>query len=74
MNSYGTLHRRLRKLLRSYGLSLEMADHCKVKDSQGKTVATVAGSPSCPYFAENAVKELVAKGMLPASARRVPMR
>jgi hypothetical protein len=66
-----TQTRKLKKLLSENGLTLIEGDHRKILNQRGQAVYWTGGSPSCHYWANNVVRDLVKMGLLPAHAKKV---
>lgn len=62
--------RRLERIIKPFGLRIENGDHRRIVNGGGQAIYWFAGSPSCPHFAENVVKDLVKKGLLPMSYKK----
>lgn len=66
------MHRKLGRFLREYDLYLRQSKrgHHRVEDADGHYLVTIGTTPSCPYWAENAVNQLVKMGCLPEDVPR----
>jgi len=73
MQRSGSL-KKLEKAIKPYGLKIVRGDHHHIVDKRGVFIHTLPSSPSCPFFAENTIHELVRRGILPAEMKNLRIR
>ena len=64
----------IQKMIKPYGFTVENGDHRRIINTAGKAVYWFPGSPSCPYFAENVIRDLVRMGLVPHHLKRQKIR
>lgn len=66
--------RQLAHLIKPYGLRIVEGPHRKIVNQQGHAIYSFAGSPGCPYFAQNTLRDLIRRGELPATLKHQKIR
>ena len=72
MAKVDSVFRELNKALKPYAVQVEKGkNHARVMNTRtNKRIQSIAGSPSCPYFAQHLIQNLVRDGILPDEMRR----
>lgn len=66
--------RQLQDLIKPYGLRVVEGAHRKIVNQAGQAVYSFSGTPGCEFFAENTLRDLVRKGLVPATLKRQRIR
>jgi type IV secretory pathway ATPase VirB11/archaellum biosynthesis ATPase len=61
---------KLSEIIRPYGLTIIDGDHRKIVKENGQQVYSMSSTPSCEFFAERSLRDLIRMGLVPNSARQ----